>query len=189
MSIQGDFKFPQKLNAEFRNGVSGYVSKEKHESPYKVGTIGDFAYTGKEIKPDLSIKKDGKKLVKGTDYTLTYENNIEVGIATATARFTNDKYNVVRQTFRIVPGKPTLKAVRSGKTYKFTWSASKGCEKYQLQYSTDGGKTFKTLTRPSSSKTSYTVKLKSGSYVFRMRGYKTVDGTKFYSKWSKTVKI
>ena len=131
------------IDAKFFNGVSGYKT-EGYKSPYTLGKMGQYAYTGKQIKPDLSIEKDGKKLVKGIDYTLTYKNNIKVGTATATATFTNDKNHVLSQQFSIIPSKPVLKAVRSGQKVKLTWSASKGCGKYQIQYSTDGGTTWST---------------------------------------------
>ena len=38
-------------------------------------------YTGKAIKPALTVKYKGKKLKRGTDYTLTYQNNKKRGTA------------------------------------------------------------------------------------------------------------
>jgi len=39
----------------------------------------NFTYTGKEIKPAVTVKNGDKNLKEGTDYELTYTNNIEVG--------------------------------------------------------------------------------------------------------------
>ncbi|MCQ2517675.1 MAG: heparinase II/III-family protein [Lachnospiraceae bacterium] len=45
--------------------------------------IPDQIYTGKAIKPELEVYCDGIKLVPGTDYTLTYKNNVKVAAADA----------------------------------------------------------------------------------------------------------
>lgn len=52
----------------------------------------EFIYTGKPIEPEITVTVDGKVLTQGKDYSLKYEDNIEVGsgkaivsgIATAT---------------------------------------------------------------------------------------------------------
>ena len=41
-----------------------------------------FDYTGSPITPSVTVEYDGKKLVEGTDYTLSYKNNTEAGEAT-----------------------------------------------------------------------------------------------------------
>ena len=155
----------------------------------KADDLGKFTYTGKNIKPDIVIKDGDKTLTRGTDYTLFYKDNKNIGKATVTAALKGDYTGTITKQFSIVPSKPTLKAVRSGDNIKLTWTASKGCGKYQIQYSTDGGKTYKTLAKASSSKTSYTAKLKNGNYRFRIRGYKNVDKTTYYGNWSKVVKV
>ena len=43
-----------------------------------VGDIPAQKYTGKEITPSVSVSLDGKELVYGTDYTVSYEDNIAV---------------------------------------------------------------------------------------------------------------
>lgn len=35
-----------------------------------------YDYTGSEIKPKLAVRYEGRRLVEGTDYTLSYKNNI-----------------------------------------------------------------------------------------------------------------
>lgn len=46
-----------------------------------VSTIDNQYYTGAEIKPEPVVKSGDTVLVKGTDYTLSYQNNINVGTA------------------------------------------------------------------------------------------------------------
>ena len=38
-----------------------------------------FTYTGKEIKPSVTVKLDGVTLTEGVDYVVQYEDNIKVG--------------------------------------------------------------------------------------------------------------
>lgn len=46
-----------------------------------VAKIPDQTYTGKAIRPTLKITYNGKTLKRGTDYSVTYTNNTEVGTA------------------------------------------------------------------------------------------------------------
>ena len=39
----------------------------------------EFVYTGSEIKPGVIVTLSGNRLVEGTDYTVSYRNNINVG--------------------------------------------------------------------------------------------------------------
>ena len=48
-----------------------------------VSKIKAQTYTGGEIQPLLTVKNGKRVLVENQDYTVTYENNIEVGTATA----------------------------------------------------------------------------------------------------------
>ena len=50
----------------------------------KVSTIPNQRYTGKYIKPNVTVKYSGRTLKKGTDYTLSYYNNKEIGTARVT---------------------------------------------------------------------------------------------------------
>ena len=47
-----------------------------------VSNILNQEYTGSYITPSLTIRYNGELLRKGTDYTVSYSNNINVGTAT-----------------------------------------------------------------------------------------------------------
>ena len=67
-----------------------------------ISTVSDQTFTENEIKPEPTLTVDGRTLVKGTDYTVDYTDNTNVG--TATIRFTgtgNYTSNAVK-TFNIV---------------------------------------------------------------------------------------
>ncbi len=44
----------------------------------------EFTYSGKEHKPTVIVKVGGKALTEGTDYTVSYKDNVNVGTATVT---------------------------------------------------------------------------------------------------------
>ena len=49
-------------------------------------TVADQTYTGSALKPAVTVTYNGKKLVEGTDYTLSYANNTLPGKATVTVK-------------------------------------------------------------------------------------------------------
>ncbi|MBR5088646.1 MAG: fibronectin type III domain-containing protein [Ruminiclostridium sp.] len=153
-------------------------------------SISDKTYTGEAIKPAVTVKDGSCKLVRGTDYTVSYKNNKKIGKATVTIKG-KGKYSFTKTlSFIIRPAKTTLKAKKTDSGQKLSWKKVAGIDKYQVQYSTDGGKTYKSAGTAASGKTGMNLKLGKGkSYTFRIRSYKTVNGKKYYSKWSKAVTI
>ncbi len=67
--------------------------------------IPDQLYTGKQITPDPTIMFNGRLLAKDYDYTLSYENNVDVGTATVTITSVaeSDFVGTATKTFEIVP--------------------------------------------------------------------------------------
>lgn len=49
-----------------------------------ISSISSKNYTGSAITPDFTVAYNGVSLTKGTDYTVTYSNNVNVGTATIT---------------------------------------------------------------------------------------------------------
>ena len=52
--------------------------------------LKDRTYTGKEIKPDLTLKIKKRTLKEGTDYSVSYSNNLKAGTATVTIKGKNN---------------------------------------------------------------------------------------------------
>ena len=62
----------------YRGAVSGtFDITAKDISEAVISDIPDQKYDGSEIRPNVSVTLGGEKLTAGTDYTVTYENNIE----------------------------------------------------------------------------------------------------------------
>ena len=58
-----------------------YIYVWKNLSSAAVSGITDAVYSGSELTPGPVVVLDGKTLTAGTDYEITYENNINVGTA------------------------------------------------------------------------------------------------------------
>ena len=61
-----------------------------------------YTYRGRGIKPTVTVKDAaGKKLTKGTDYTVSYSNNTSVGTATITVKGIGNYTGTTKKTFTV----------------------------------------------------------------------------------------
>lgn len=68
-----------------------------------IGDIPDAAYTGSAIAPEPGVIINGKTLVKDTDYTLSYANNVNAGTASITVTGTGNYSGTQTKNFTIAP--------------------------------------------------------------------------------------
>ncbi len=145
---------------------------KKDISELTFGKMSSYAYNGKAKKPNVVVKDGSKTLVKGTDYTLSYKNNTEVGVASVTITGKGDYKGTVTKTFKITPTKSTLKITKqTSEKISFKWTQSKGVEKYYIYMSVDGGK-YKKVATIGGAKTGVTIKgydFDEGRYSFKIR--------------------
>ena len=59
-------------------------------------------HTGKAIKPRVNVTVEGEKLVIGTDYTISYKDNVAVGTAQITVKGKGNYQGEVTRSFEIV---------------------------------------------------------------------------------------
>ena len=163
-------------------------------SGLKFGKISSKAYTGKAMKPTVIIKDGKKKLVNGTDYTVTYNNNKNIGTAAITITGIGEYRGTKTLKFKIVPPKTTLTS-KPGKTSggwnraTLSWKKSAGADGYQIYYSENGGN-FKKLTTVSSGKLSRSVRYTTGdTEQFKARPYKKVNGKTYFGAWSNIITL
>lgn len=149
-------------------------------------TVASAIYTGKTLKPKVTVKLSGKTL-SSKYYTLTYKNNKNIGTASVTVKGKNGYSGSVKKTFKIVPGKVTnLKVTTDASTAKLTWKAVAGATLYRVDLYTGG----KWVRKVNTEMTSAEIKnLKSyTSYSFRVRAYKEIKETYYTGAYSSTVK-
>ena len=148
-----------------------------------------FAYTGKEIKPYTVVIFDGTVLENGTDYTVEFENNKNIGPAAAKIKGKGDYTGEIIVSFTIVPPVESYleNAVIGKKKQALAWAKAENADGYQIYYSSKKAKGYKKLYSGTALKTE-TTKLKSGMYI-KVRTYKKVGKTTYYSEWSVPVQV
>lgn len=104
------------------------------------------------------------------------------------------KPSTTKNTKTVKPKKTSIKKLSKGKKkFTVTWAKVSGIKGYQIQYSSDKKfkKNNKSVTVTKQKTTKATVKkLKSKKkYYVRVRTYKTVNGKKIYSSWSKVKSV
>ncbi|MCR5157045.1 MAG: leucine-rich repeat protein, partial [Butyrivibrio sp.] len=115
--------------------MAGYVISEKTISPISkakiTGLQSKVPYSGQEITQKLkltyTVNKKPVDLVSGTDYTISYENNISVGTASVIIRGRGSYAGQVIKTFKIT-GTPITKAKVKDLTASMSYD---GKPKYQ----------------------------------------------------------
>ena len=126
-------------------------------------------YDGSEKCPVPTLKTSSKKkLVLGTDYTVTYENNLQIGKATVTFVGIGKYAGSITKTFTILPGKVTGVActVTDPTTLAIRFDAVPGAQYYKVYV---GGKLKATVTEPActltglKTGTTYKITVKAGA--------------------------
>ncbi len=157
-----------------------------------IAAIAVQTYSGKYLKPALSVKYYGKALTLNRDYTVEYTNNLNVGTASVKIKGIGNYYGTYSTSFIIKPKKQKIKSVKKAKkALTIKWTAHTNIAGYQVQYALDKKfKKSKKTVNIASGTTSYKAsKLKSKkTYYVRVRSYAVINGVKVYGAWSATKK-
>ncbi|MGN0528442.1 MAG: GH25 family lysozyme [Eubacterium sp.] len=192
-TYSGDYNIWQFSSTGKVSGVSGDVDCNFmytfKQDKLEVEDIAAKAYTGSAIEPSPAVTSDGKKLVKNTDYTVTYKNNIEIGKASLTIKGKGDYAGHTKTVnFNIVPVKSAGMEMTSRGTdsVSLKWDKTPQATGYRIQVYRSNGWQIAGYTTG----TTFTVKdLSSASnYSFRVRAYKTVNGVNYYGAYSSAIK-
>ena len=149
-----------------------------------------YTYDGKVKKPTVTVKNSSGTKLTTSSYTVTYASGRKnVGTYKVTIKGKGNYTGTKTLTFKINPAKTTVSKLTAGvKSIKVgITKKSAQVTGYQIQYS--ASKTFSPATTKTISgynTTSYTLKGLSAkrTYFIRVRTYKTVNNTKYYSGWS-----
>ncbi len=161
----------------------------------KITVKSKTAYTGKALKPAVTVTLSGKTLKKGTDYSVAYKNNKKPGKATVTVTGKGSYIDSKSKNFIIVPKKAAKPTVKAGKKQMtVTLKKDKLATGYQITYSLN--KKFKSAKKVNIAKNSTVKKtikkLKGGKvYYVKTRSYIKVGKTKYFGAYSakKSVKV
>ena len=151
-------------------------------------TVKDQTWTGKALKPAVTVKNGKVKLKKGTDYTVSYKNNKAVGTATVTVKGKGNYTGSKKLTFKINPkGLDISKVEARKKSLTVKWKKRKDITGYEVEYSRKKDfKNSETITIGKAKTVSCEIKkLKSNKkYYVRIRAFKKVNKKNYYSAWS-----
>ena len=186
-----------KVTVKMKGNYSGEKNLTFNINPITIDTCKlklsatSYTYDGKVKTPTVTVTNaNGTKLTKNTHYTVTYVSGRKnVGTYKVTIKGKGNYTGTKALTFKINPTKTTVSKLTAGKKSITVAITKKSTQVtgYQIQYSTS--KTFsKSTTKTISSykTTKYTLKSLSAkkTYYVRVRTYKTVGKTKYYSGWS-----
>jgi hypothetical protein len=174
-----------------RNILPQYMSFEPRISVYRAKTakIKNVQWTGKQIRPSVTVTTGGAVLKEGADYAVSYGSNKKIGKGTVTVTGTGKYAGAKAVTFNIIPKKMSIsKLALAYRRIETTWTKAVSAQKItkvQLSYRLKGSKKWK-IKNISPKASAYTLKKLKGAkaYQVRIRAYKTVDGRKYYSPWS-----
>lgn len=157
-----------------------------------------YTYNGKKQTPSVTVKDSkGKELKVNTDYKVKLPSGRKnVGTYEVKITFKGSKYSGSKTLIYTINPKSTKlsKVSAKKKGFEAKWKKQSTQTKgYQIQYSTDskfksGNKTVTVNKNSTTKKTISKLKAKKKYYV-RIRTYKTVGKQKYYSDWSKSVKV
>ena len=131
-----------------------------------------FNYTGSAITPTVTVKDGSKTLTNGTDYTVTYSNNVNVGTGTVTITGKGSYSGSVSKTFSITQSVKNISrctVTLSASSFTYTGSAIKPTVTVK-----DGSKT---LTNGTDYTLSYTNNVNPGTGTVTITGKGSYNGS------------
>lgn len=166
-----------KLSWSKVGGVSGYQLQQYKNNKWttiKNTTANSCTVSSLKAGTAYKFRVRAYKTVSGTKYYSSWSSTL---------------------TTPTKPGTPSIKAPTTNKKHQIVakWKKVSSCSGYQVQYSKkkNFSSVIATKTVSGGSKTSYTGNnfTKGKKYYVRVRSYKTVNGKKYYSAWSKVQSI
>ena len=181
-----------KVTITGKGNYTGSVSKTYSiKNNFKKATVSGIstkAFTGKNITQSITVKYNGKTLKNGTDYTVSYSSNKNIGTATVKIAGKGSYTGTITKTFKINPAKQEIqKLTAKSKAFFVDWAQKGSATGYEIQYATNSKFTSAkkvTITNKKTDKTTVSKLSGKKKYYVRVRSYTTVKGTKYYGAWS-----
>ena len=181
-----------KVTITGKGNYTGSVSKTYSiKNNFKKATVSGIstkAFTGKNITQSITVKYNGKTLKNGTDYTVSYSSNKNIGTATVKVTGKGSYTGTITKTFKINPAKQEIqKLTAKSKAFFVDWAQKGSATGYEIQYATNSKFTSAkkvTITNNKTDKTTISKLSGNKKYYVRVRSYTKVKGTKYYGAWS-----
>ena len=172
---------------------TGYTSKnftitKRALAGGTVSVASSVSFTGSNITPSVTVKVAGRTLTSGTDYTVSYSNNKNVGTSNVYVYGKGNYSGSLSAKFDIVPAKQQIQKLETKyKGFYIDWAQKGSATGYDVEYSVKAnmsGAVSKHLT--ANKPDTLTVSGLSGDKVYyvRVRSYTNVNGKVYYGAWS-----
>ena len=172
---------------------TGYTSKnftitKRAMAGGTVSVASSVSFTGSNITPSVTVKVAGRTLTSGTDYTVSYSNNKNVGTSNVYVYGKGNYSGSLSAKFDIVPAKQQIQKLETKyKGFYIDWAQKGSATGYEVQYATNSnftGAKKTTITNNKTDKTTVSKLYANKTYYVRVRSYTNVNGKVYYGAWS-----
>jgi len=172
---------------------TGYTSKnftitKRAMTGGTVSVASSVSFTGSNITPSVTVKVAGRTLTNGTDYTVSYSNNKNVGKATVKITGKGNYSGSLSAKFDIVPAKQQIQKLETKyKGFYIDWAQKGSATGYDVEYSVKAnmsGTVSKHLTANKPDTLTVSGLAGDKTYYVRVRSYTNVNGKVYYGAWS-----
>ena len=172
---------------------TGYTSKnftiiKRAMAGGTVSVASSVSFTGSNITPSVTVKVAGRTLTNGTDYTVSYSNNKNVGKATVKITGKGNYSGSLSAKFDIVPAKQQIQKLETKyKGFFVDWAQKGSATGYDVEYSVKAnmsGAVSKHLTANKPDTLTVSGLAGDKTYYVRVRSYTNVNGKVYYGAWS-----
>lgn len=192
---ESKFTTPE-FKAQFPTSTTNYSYSGQTQKSLSSATVkvNDQIYTGYALTPSVSVTLNGKTLTKGTDYTVSYSNNTEIGTATVTVSGIGNYTGKATGYFKILsPDVDTVKWLtweeKSTDYITLSWNPVQDATKYQVYRSTSPYGDYEFVTETYNTEFTDTGLDSNTTYYYKVRAYKVVNSTRYYGYFSDILKV
>ena len=172
---------------------TGYTSKnftitKRAMAGGTVSVASSVSFTGSNITPSVTVKVAGRTLTNGTDYTVSYSNNKNVGTSNVYVYGKGNYSGSLSAKFDIVPAKQQIQKLETKyKGFYIDWAQKGSATGYDVEYSVNAnmsGAVSKHLTANKPDTLTVSGLAGDKTYYVRVRSYTNVNGKVYYGAWS-----
>ena len=172
---------------------TGYTSKnftitKRAMAGGTVSVASSVSFTGSNVAPSVTVKVAGRTLTNGTDYTVSYSNNKNVGTSNVYVYGKGNYSGSLRAKFDIVPAKQQIQKLETKyKGFYIDWAQKGSATGYDVEYSVNAnmsGAVSKHLTANKPDTLTVSGLAGDKTYYVRVRSYTNVNGKVYYGAWS-----
>ncbi len=172
---------------------TGYTSKnftitKRAMAGGTVSVASSVSFTGSNITPSVTVKAAGRTLTNGTDYTVSYSNNKNVGTSNVYVYGKGNYSGSLSAKFDIVPAKQQIQKLETRyKGFYIDWAQKGSATGYDVEYSVNSnmsGAVSKHLTANKPDTLTVSGLTGNKTYYVRVRSYTNRNGKVYYGAWS-----